>query len=129
MTMYKHRDFCFWAVVLVFGGFVFSATCSAQMDDNKAKASAQSVTGCLKKGDEAGGVTITGEDGKVWELHSNKVKLSAHVGHTVTVTGAAVKQSKSAEEKMEPSEKKEASGKEYGDLRVDSLKMVSDSCK
>jgi hypothetical protein len=30
---------------------------------------------------------------------------------------------------MEPSEKKEASGKEYADLRVESLTMVSDSCK
>jgi preprotein translocase subunit YajC len=127
--MHKHKEFCLWAVGLVFAGLFFSATCSAQMDDSKAKASSQSVTGCLQKGDEAGGVTITGADGKVWELHSKKVKLSEHVGHTVTVTGAAVKQSKATEEKMEPSEKKEASGKEYGDLRVDSLKMVSDSCK
>jgi hypothetical protein len=99
------------------------------MDDNKAKASAQSITGCLQKGDEAGGFTIAGDDGKVWELHSKKVKLSDHVGHTVTVTGSAAKESKSTEEKMESSEKKEASGKEYSDLKVQSLKMVSESCK
>jgi len=127
--MHSYTRLCLWAVALVFGGLLFSATCSAQMDEHKGKAAPQSVTGCLQKGDEAGGVTITGADGKVWELHSKKVKLSEHVGHTVTVTGAEVKQSKATEEKIEPSEKKEASGKEYGDLRVDSLKMVSDSCK
>jgi preprotein translocase subunit YajC len=127
--MQKHREVCLWVLALVVGALFLSSTCAAQMDENKTKASPQSITGCLQKGDEAGGVTITGADGKVWELHSKKVKLSEHVGHTVTVTGAEVKQSKATEEKIEPSEKKEASGKEYGDLRVDSLKMVSDSCK
>jgi len=129
VTMQKHRKVFLWLLAVPVGALFLSSTCSAQMDENKMKASPQSVTGCLQKGDEAGGVTITGADGKVWELHSKKVKLSEHVGHTVTVTGAEVKQSKATEEKIEPSEKKEASGKEYGDLRVDSLKMVSDSCK
>jgi len=27
----------------------------------------QTVTGCLQKGDEAGEVSITGEDGKTWD--------------------------------------------------------------
>lgn len=103
-----------------------------QMGDTKAgKGSAgsnQDVTGCLQKGDEPGGFTITGEDGKVWELHSKKVQLASHVGHTVTVTGSAGNRSKAEEQKTEASEKKEAGEKEHGDLRVSSLKMISDTC-
>jgi Protein of unknown function (DUF5818) len=103
-----------------------------QMGDTKtdkaSAASSQSVTGCLQKGDETGGFTLTGDDGKVWELHSKKVQLAGHVGHTVTVSGAAGNQSKATEEKIEGSEKKEAGEKEHGDLRVSSLKMVSDTC-
>jgi hypothetical protein len=45
------------------------------------------------------------------------------------VTGSAASKSKAQEEKIEADEKKEAGGKEHGDLRVSSLKMVSDSCK
>jgi len=127
--MHNHKKLFLMILSLVFGGLVFSATCSAQMNDSKDKASMQSVTGCLQKGDEAGGVTITGTDGKVWELHSKKVDLTEHVGHTVTVTGSITKESKETEDKMESSEKKESSGKQYGDLKVHSLKMVSDSCK
>ena len=127
--MHNHSEHCLWALPVVFGGLFFCATGSAQGAANKTKAPQQSVTGCLLKGDEAGGFTIVGNDGRVWELHSKKIKLSEHVGHTVTLTGSAVRESKSTEEKMESSEKKEASGKEYSDLKVDSLKMVSDSCK
>jgi hypothetical protein len=103
-----------------------------QMGDMKADqgsaGSSQSVTGCLQKGDEAGGFTIAGEDGKVWELHSKKVQLASHVGHTVTVTGSAGNRSTAEEQKTEDSEKKEAGEKEHGDLQVGSLKMVSDTC-
>ena len=52
------------------------------------KASAQekaggktTVTGCLQKGDEAGEYSITVEDGKMYGLRSQTVKLSQHVGH------------------------------------------------
>ena len=102
------------------------------MDEKAKSASAgprQTVTGCLQKGDEPGGFTITGEDGKVWELHGKKVPLADHVGHTVTVAGSAGSKSKEQEEKIEASEKKEAGEKEHGDLRVTGLKMISNSCK
>jgi hypothetical protein len=97
--------------------------------EQKATRHPESVTGCLQKGDEAGGFSVTGDDGKMWELRSRSVKLADHVGHKVTVTGTPAHHSKTHEEKMEKDEKKEASGKEYGDLRVTSLKMVSESCQ
>jgi len=103
--------------------------------EGKSAGRTKTVTGCLEKSDEAGEFAITGEDSKRWELRSSTVKLDEHVGHKVTVTGATTRESK-AEEKRESKaeEKKEgqmekASGKEeYGELRVTSLKMVSDSC-
>jgi len=88
----------------------------------------QTVTGCLQKGDEAGEFSITGEDGKTWELTSASVKLDQHLGHKVTVTGSTSHESK-AEEKKEGQVEKASSKEVYGDLDVTSLKMVSDSCK
>ena len=88
---------------------------------------AMTVTGCLKAGNEQGGYYLTTSDGKVYEL-SGKTDFSAHVNHTVTVAGRETMMSKSEESKMADSEKTEAGSKPYADLRVTSLKMVSDSC-
>src|SRR5581483_578037 len=95
---------------------------------HKAAHSATSVTGCLQKGDEPSGFYITGEDGKTWELSESKVKLADHVGHQVTVKGSPTHGSKQKEQKVGGSEQKEAGGNEHADLRVKSLKMVSESC-
>ncbi len=97
------------------------------MGTGKAKSGTVSVTGCLQKGAEPGGYYIT-DDSKMWELSSSAVKLDKHVGHQVTVTGAAVQKSKAAEAKIGENEKTEAAGKDYADLNVKSLKMVSESC-
>ena len=90
-------------------------------------AHAQSVTGCLQKGDEAGEFSITGEDGKTWGLRSTSVKLDEHLGHKVTVTGSTTHETK-AEEKKEGQVENAGSKAEYADLTVTSLKMVSDTC-
>ena len=97
--------------------------------DKTAKGS-QTVTGCLQKGDEAGEFSITAEDGKVWGLRSTAVKLADHVGHKVTVAGTATAESKAdaQKEKKEGEVEKAAAKEEYRDLRVTSLKMISDSC-
>ena len=97
---------------------------------NKTAKGPKTVTGCLQKGDEAGEFSIAGEDGKVWGLRSTNVKLEDHVGHKVTVAGNATGESKAdaAKEKKEGAVEKAAQKEEYGDLRVTSLTMVSDSC-
>jgi lipid-binding SYLF domain-containing protein len=89
----------------------------------------KSVTGCLQNADQSGQFSVASQDGKTWLVHSDVVKLDAHVGHEVTVTGAAhnVKAQVGRENKdgqMEPAASKES----FGDLRVTSLKMVSDNC-
>ncbi len=87
-----------------------------------------SITGCLQKGVEAGGFYLTDASGKTYELQS-KANLAEHVAHQVTVTGQVVQNSPAKEAKLAESEKKEASGKTYQDLKVTGLTMVSTSCK
>jgi len=96
-----------------------------QAQDSSTKTT--SVTGCLKKGVEPGGFYIVGEDARFWEL-AGKMD-SAHVGHTVTVTGHVLNRTPAEEAKYADNEKQEANGKTVADFQVSSLKMVSDSCK
>ncbi len=88
------------------------------------------VTGCLQKGDEAGEFSIAGEDGKLWGLRSSTVQLEGHVGHKVTVAGTVSGESKAEakKEKKEGEVENAAEKEEYRDLRVTSLKMISDTC-
>jgi len=94
----------------------------------KLAGSKTTVTGCLQKGDEAGEYSITGEDGKTYELRSKTVKLSQHLGHKVTITGTL--RAESAEkEKGEAEEHEKKGAAEAGDIRVTDLKMISDKCQ
>jgi lipid-binding SYLF domain-containing protein len=86
-----------------------------------------SVTGCLQRGDEAGQFSIFGEDGKAWGLRSSTVKLEDHVGHQVMVTGSPTREAK-AEEKKEGQVQNAGQKEELGELRVTSLKMISQRC-
>ena len=103
--------------------------------EKKATHNPKTITGCLQKGDQPDEFTITGDDGKTWGLRSGgKVNLPEHIGHKVTITGSPMRESKAEEKKEKAEEKKEgtmekaAEKHEYGDLRVSSVKMVSDSC-
>ena len=60
-----------------------------------------------------------------------RIKLDDHLGHTVTVTGLRTRESKAQERAEEKREGvvKASSKEEYADLRVTSLKMVSETCK
>jgi hypothetical protein len=107
------------------------ATPTQEKQEHKATSHTKTVTGCLQKGDEPDEFSIRGEDGKTWGLRSSNVKLEQHVGHQVTVTGSAHRESKAqekAEEKKEGQMENAAGKEEYGDLRVTDLKMVSDTC-
>jgi hypothetical protein len=87
----------------------------------------KTITGCLQKGYEPDEFSITGEDGKVWGLRSSAVKLDGHLGHKVTVSGLITHESKAGETKKGKAERVPGSD-ESGDLRVASLKMVSETC-
>jgi len=98
-----------------------------QESQEKSASKTKTVTGCLQKGDQPDEFSITGEDGKSWDLRSTTVKLADHVGHQVTVTGSPTREAK-AEEKKEGQVENAARREELGELRVTSLKMVSQSC-
>ena len=57
------------------------------------------------------------------------VNLADHLGHKVIVAGSRVHETKMKEEKKEKYEKAESGGKEYADLKVNSVEMISNSCK
>jgi hypothetical protein len=99
-------------------------------DSSKPDKSAEvrSITGCLSKGDDAGEFKVTVNDGSTWEVKSKTVKLSPHVGHTVTVTGE-VWQSDMHGAKEKTKEAVDPNAKEHGHLNVTKVAMVSDSCK
>jgi hypothetical protein len=98
-----------------------------QENQEKSASQTKTVTGCLQKGGQPDQFSIIGEDAKSWDLRSSTVKLADHVGHQVTVTGSLTRESK-AEEKKEGQVEKAAGKEELGELRVTSLKMVSQSC-
>lgn len=93
------------------------------------------VTGCLQKGDKENEFVITNKAGKKYEITSEAVALTGHVGHTVTVKGTRVAEEKgekeAKEEQGKKGEKEEAEAKEHGGghLQVTSLTMVSPKCK
>ena len=98
-----------------------------QENQEKSASQTKTVTGCLQKGSQPDQFSIIGEDAKNWDLRSSTVKLADHVGHQVTVTGSPTREAK-AEEKKEGQVEKAAGKEELGELRVTSLKMVSQSC-
>jgi hypothetical protein len=98
-----------------------------QENQEKSASQTKTVTGCLQKGGQPDQFSIIGEDAKSWDLRSSTVKLADHVGHQVTVTGSPTREAK-AEEKKEGQVEKAAGKEELGELRVTSLKMVSQSC-
>jgi lipid-binding SYLF domain-containing protein len=108
------------------------AVAEERADDAKSEAKENvTVTGCLQRGDAGGEFSMIAPDGKTWDLHSTSVKLDDHLGHTVTVTGPRTQESKARERAEEKREGvvKASSKAEYADLRVTSLKMVSETCK
>ena len=114
---------------------MIAAVSSAQdtTSSGKSKAAIRTVTGCLAKGDSTNEFVLNGKDGSTWNLNSDQVVLSDHVGHTVTVKGVV---SNVTMHNMKEEAKDAAAGagvkkdnSEPGDIQVASLKMVSSSCK
>jgi hypothetical protein len=99
----------------------------------KSKAQVRTITGCLAQGSSSNSYVLNGTDGSTWDLKSDSVPLADHVGHTVTVKGA-VSNITAHNAKEEAKDAASSTGMkktndEHGDLHVESLKMVSKSCK
>ena len=118
--------FSLLAVLVLALAPAFARSSNAQEEDKSAKT--RSVTGCLSPGDSANEFKLTQDDGSTWEIQSKAVKLSPHVGHTVTITGKVWHPDMhGAKEKAK--EAVDSSAKEHGHLNATNVTMVSESCK
>jgi hypothetical protein len=88
----------------------------------------RTVSGCLQAGDSGDEYKLTTAAGSTWEIKSDTVKLSDHVGHSVTITGVV---SNATVHGMKEDAKSDVdkNATEHGHMTVTSLKMVSHSCK
>jgi hypothetical protein len=89
------------------------------------------LSGCLQKGDSDKEFKLTDTKGDNWQIKSDAVALSEHVGHTVRATGvvsnAAIHGAKE-DAKEEASEHGVGDAAEHGHMIVTGIKMVSESC-
>src|SRR5215475_10341485 len=72
------------------GLFVAGASATtmwAQDDQKTTHKKVRTLSGCLQKGDSDKEFKLTDAKGDNWEVKSDAVALSEHVGHTVKVTG------------------------------------------
>ncbi|HKV82853.1 MAG TPA: hypothetical protein VJP02_32200 [Candidatus Sulfotelmatobacter sp.] len=118
------------ALFIIFGA---GRPASAQDTTKTTHAKTRTLTGCLQKGEDANEYNLTTKKGGTWELKSDSVNLSDHVGHTVKVTGAV---SNAAAHGMKEDAKEEMkehgmdkNAAEHGHLSVTNLTMVSDNCQ
>ncbi len=110
-------------------GLSFLPAIGASQNETKDKdASLRTLTGCLSKGEKAGEYNLVTPEGNTWEIHTKTVKLSEHVGHTVTISGKVWHPDMhGAKEKTK--EAVDSDAKEHGHLNATDVAMVSDSCK
>jgi hypothetical protein len=102
--------------------------------DRSMRASPDSATGCLQKGDKPNTFKLVSKDGKSWTVTSTKLSLAGHVGHTVTLSGdtmkgdmAGMKDTSMSNMKMGDSTSS-GMGSSGGTLNATSMKMVSATC-
>ena len=75
---------------------IFANTNIARAQDPNSDNSTHRVTGCLQKGETAGGYMLSDESGQFWEVYSVTVHLGRHVGRTVRLTGTHPKQTENS---------------------------------
>jgi hypothetical protein len=107
------------AALVVSGAFALMLGAQAQ----QAAPKEHSMTGCLKKGTEAGTYLVTDVEGtgpKSIGIVSSAVNLAPHVGHKIEVTGTAVPP-KDAE-----TDAKVPKAPHY--MKLTAIKMISTTC-
>jgi hypothetical protein len=97
-------------------------------DEQKAAGKSVTVTGCLAKGDSPNEFYLTGDNGQKYEVRSDSVPLSEHVGHKVKVTGTTVKEA-AGDDDDEKGERNERAEHEAANLRASKLEHLSTTCK
>ncbi len=129
MHRLHHFAFTFVAALLLAGALSVSSVTSARAN------AADSVTGCLQKGDKPDTYKLVSKDGKSWDVWSKKVSLAGHVGHTVTLTGdvtkggmSGMKDTSMSKMGMSDTSKMSRMSMSSGSMDVTAMSMVSPSC-
>ncbi|MDQ2931460.1 MAG: hypothetical protein M3Y05_11695 [Gemmatimonadota bacterium] len=129
MHRLHHFAFTFVAALLLAGALSVSSVTSARAN------AADSVTGCLQKGDKPDTYKLVSKDGKSWDVWSKKVSLAGHVGHTVTLTGdvtkggmSGMKDTSMSKMGMGDTSKMSRMSMSSGSMDVTAMSMVSPSC-
>ena len=107
--------------------FVCGTLMANAQDTDKSHAKSRSITGCLQNGDNSKEYKLIAKNGGRWDLKSDSVNMSEHVGHMVKVTGV-VSNSTAHNLKEDVKGGVEKDPKETGDMTVTNLTMVSTSC-
>jgi hypothetical protein len=119
--------------VLILASGVLSVSARAQDETKTTHKNVRTLTGCLQKTDDEKEYKLTTDSGGTWEIKSDSVNLSDHVGHTVSVTGAVSHPAMHGAKEDAKDEAKEhgmdKGAAEHGHLTVTAIKMVSKSCK
>jgi hypothetical protein len=109
---------------------------AGQADKEKsAAAKPHTMTGCLEKGADATMFRLTNVEGtgpKTVELHADASnKLAAHVGHKMAITGPDIDPATLKKGTAGKSEAGAAATSGAGEhhMRVNSVKMISETCK
>ena len=107
--------------------FVCGTLMANAQDTDKSHAKSRSITGCLQNGDNSKEYKLIAKDGGRWDLKSDSVNMSEHVGHTVKVTGV-VSNATAHNMKEDIKQGVDKDSNETGDMTVTTLAMVSTSC-
>ena len=123
------------ATLIVAGALSASAAVRGSgSTDRLIRADTDSATGCLQKGDKPNTFKLVSKDGKSWNVTSTKLSLAGHVGHTVTLSGDAMKGQMSNMKDTSMSNMKmgdssmSGMGSSSETLNATSMKMVSATC-
>jgi Protein of unknown function (DUF5818) len=113
------------AVILGLGVIGFASAQENSTTKPTIHNSTRALTGCLQKGDDE--YVLLADDGGIWELKGNSVKLDGQIGHTVVITGVVSDPAVHGTKVDTKREMKEHGG--YGYMTVSKLTLVSDTCE
>jgi hypothetical protein len=114
-----------FAAVLGLGVIGFASAQESSTTKQTTHNSTRALTGCLQMGDDE--YVLLADDGGIWELQGNRVKLDGQIGHTVTITGVVLDPAMHAAKGNTRGEMKEHGG--FGYMTVSKLTLVSSSCE
>ncbi len=116
-------------IALVVGLSSWYLVAQGRDKDEQTAGKTVTVSGCLAKGDSPNEFYLTADNGQKYEVRSDSVQLSEHVGHKVKVTGTTVKESARDDDEDEKTERNERAEHEAANLNVSNIEHLSSTCK